>query len=151
MPPVYYLLIYLALDVLAVIAITFVAVKDALTREIPNGYVYTLGILGFVVIVVKIAFGYSITVNLVGLLLTLPLIYPGMKGKLGGGDYKLLLTSGLYLGAYGLVVMAVIGAVSALVPGLIFMFKDKSKTIKLPLGPFIAIGFMSAVAVRWAS
>lgn len=108
-----------------------------------------MGILGFVVIVVKIAFGYSITVNLAGLLLALPLIYPGMKGKLGGGDYKLLLASGLYLGAYGLVVMAVIGAVSALVPELIFMFK--SKTRKLPLGPFIAIGFMSAVAVRWAS
>lgn len=32
MPPVYYLLIYLALDVLAVITVTFVAVKDALTR-----------------------------------------------------------------------------------------------------------------------
>ncbi len=140
---------YLTLDMLAMALLCLIAIKDIKTREVPDRYVIAMGALSLVVVAARFMFELSITVNLVGLVLTLPLVIIGLKGKIGGGDYKLMLMLGLYLGVYGLILMSICGALFALVPGIVAMKRQNSRKVKLALGPYIAIGFFFTIAVRW--
>lgn len=148
MPPAF-IYTYLTLDILALALLCLVAIKDIKTCEIPDRYVIALGALSLVVVAARYMSELSITVNMVGMLLVLPLMLIGLEGKLGGGDYKLLLVLGLYLGVYRFILMSICGALFALIPGIVAMKRQNSRKVKLALGPYIALGFFFTIAVRW--
>lgn len=64
------------------------------------------------------------------------------KGKIGGGDFKLMTAIGFYFGMMDSIDVALIGMILTLIVGLTksWLTKEKLKNISLPLAPGICVG-----------
>lgn len=68
---------------------------------------------------------------------------------IGGGDIKLTAATGLVLGLSGSILASLIGLSFFLLYGTIYRWLCKKKDrISLPLGPFLAVGTVTAYFVR---
>lgn len=66
------------------------------------------------------------------------------KGGIGGGDIKLLASSGLLLGYKSVLVATFIGVMIGGIVGMIKLIKHKQRKQEMPLGPYLSIGIMIA-------
>jgi len=112
---------------------------------IPNGTVIFIGILGIVQVSfdithwIKYLIGFFIVSSF---LLILAII---TKGKLGGGDIKLMATAGLLLGWDKIILALFIGSILGSVIGITLLITKIIKRNQLiPFGPFLSIGIIIA-------
>lgn len=134
------------MDFLFLIALFGAARADLKKREIPNLFSIIVAVLGVVATILS----SSIVDHLLGLAFALPLIIPGLLGHMGGGDYKLLLGTGLYLGL-SQSLLAVVSSLPATMGVAIYLLIKKKtlKNIRIPLAPLIAFGCVGSVIIKW--
>ncbi|MFI3238907.1 MAG: A24 family peptidase [Lachnospiraceae bacterium] len=128
-------------NVLFVITLCVASVQDIKTHTLSDNIHIAILILGL--------FKGSILVSLIGLLVTgMPLFFTAMlsKGKIGGGDVKLMGAIGFYLGASR--------GMNALIMGLFlivfygYVIKNrKQKDEPLALAPFLGMGSVMALFI----
>ncbi len=136
----------ISLDMLFMCALFKAARADLKRREIPDLYALLISVLGAAAAIVSA----SIVDRVLGLALAFPLIIPGLLGHMGGGDYKLLLAAGFYMGlsqslsAMLLSLPAIFGAAVYLLAG-----KKTLKNVRIPLAPLIAFGCTGCIVAKW--
>ncbi|WP_025845238.1 prepilin peptidase [Paenibacillus ehimensis] len=122
------------------------SIHDIKTREIPDGLSFTIGAVGF--------FHFSPCSALIGLFVTsLPYLLAAMlsKGKIGGGDIKLMAACGFVLGPIGGTLQSIIGLtlVILVAAGIGFRFGfQTAKQTALPLAPFLSAGGVFAFLIN---
>ncbi len=118
---------------------------------IPDGFVIFIFILGLVRLGAIYAFtgtagikGHIIAIFIVSVPLLLIAIIS--KGGMGMGDVKLMAAAGFFLGARDILIAFVLGAIvgGVIAIGLV-AFKGAKRVMKIPFGPFLAIGIFSAM------
>lgn len=134
------------MDMIFLGALFGAARADLKRREIPNLPAIIIAVLGATVTILST----SIVDHLLGLALALPLIIPGLMGHMGGGDFKLLLATGLHLGL-SQSLLAVILSVPATICVAIYLLARKKtlNNIRIPLAPLIACSCAEAVLFKW--
>ena len=123
-----------------------IAIVDTKTMEIPNGFVMIIGIISIMALV----FQENLTLanRLLGFIcISLPLLVIALvkPGAIGGGDIKLMATSGLYLGVELTVLSFFIGATFGGVYGIWLLARGKGRKEEFPLGPFLCAGMFIAI------
>lgn len=139
------------------LAFIILAMIDIDTFEIPDGINIFLALLGVISMFVAPIKGDFLTVDyksrlfsLLSSLLLLLLFYVSgrlsKKELIGGGDLKLLIAAGLFLGwelqLLGLVFASLIGVLVEIPYRLL---SKKSLKARLPFGPYLAMGFSLAL------
>lgn len=126
-------------------ALLVIGVIDARTFEIPFPIVVFIGILGAIRIAVNYATfrenWWNIVFGPVAMCIFFGLIIFISNGRaMGGGDYKLAIAAGLFLGlkqvTLGLVLGCIIGSI---IHVLLMVIKKKGR--ELAFGPYLGIGF----------
>jgi leader peptidase (prepilin peptidase)/N-methyltransferase len=92
-----------------------------------------------------------------GILYLIAFLYTLVTGKegMGGGDIKLLAMIGAFVGLKGVVFTIFVSSLIGTISGLVIMIaKGKDFKLKIPFGPFLAIGAISYVffgnyMIRW--
>lgn len=136
-------------DIGVFILLVLAASSDFDKREIPDWISVLVATFGVLLIAIKLIIGVPVIEHVWGLVIALPLIILGLAGKLGGGDYKLLLALGLYMGIYyGLTAVVLITPVIICL-AVYYLIRHKSLNIKLPLAPLILAGFVLVSALKW--
>lgn len=80
--------------------------------------------------------------NLIGVLSALPIFAAALiTEKIGGGDVKLIAANGVFLGFRANITAQIIGFVILLV----FYLPEKTRTIEVPLTPFLSVGALIAM------
>lgn len=117
---------------------------DAFTGRIPD----SLNLGGFIggVLLNFLPGGLGLRNMLLGALVVgLPLLVLALLGAMGGGDVKLGLASGIYLGpSNGLVMLFLSFILGGLIALLLLFFRRKSLKEKIAFGPFMAMGGLIA-------
>jgi len=134
------------MDILFLGALFGAARADIKRREIPNLIAIIISLLGAAATIVSA----SIVDHLLGLALALPLVIPGLLGHLDGGDYKLLLGTGLYLGLTQSLLAVLLSTPAVIALAVYLLAKKKTlKGIRIPLAPLIAFGCIGSVIFKW--
>lgn len=134
------------MDILFLAALFEAARVDLRRREIPNLVAIIIAVLGAAATIVSA----SIVEHLLGLALALPLVIPGLLGHLGGGDYKLLLGIGLYLGFTQSLLASVLSVPVTICLAVYYIITKKTlKNVRIPLAPLIAFGCIGSVILKW--
>lgn len=129
--------------------LTVVALVDQDTMEIPNGFV--LLALVFAVISIFVMPEIGITERLIGMaVISLPmfLLTVAIPGAFGGGDIKLMIPCGFFLG-WKMTILAVFFAIlfgGAYGAGLLIT-KKVDKKEHFAFGPFLCVGM--GIAILW--
>lgn len=119
---------------------------DLKRREIPNHIAIIIAVLGAAATIVNA----SIIDHLLGLALALPLLIPGLLGHMGGGDFKLLLGTGLYLGISQSLLAVILSTPVTFFTAIYLLARKKTlKDIRIPLAPLIAFGCTGSVLLKW--
>jgi len=140
------LYVSIVMDALFLGAHIWAALIDFRKREIPNVTVIIIVVLGVIAAIISV----SAADHILGLAIVLPLIIPGLLGHMGGGDYKLLLGTGLYLGLTQSLIAVVLSVPATLCIAVYLLAKKKTlKNIRVPLAPIIAFGCVGSVIVKW--
>ena len=138
---------------LLISALLVIGVIDARTFEIPFPVVVFIGILGAIRIAVNYktftANWWNIVFGPIAMMVLFGLIIFISNGRaMGGGDYKLAIAAGLFLGlkqvALGLVLGCVIGSV---IHVILMIVKKKGR--ELAFGPYLGAGF--ALSALWGN
>ncbi|MEJ5363101.1 MAG: prepilin peptidase [Spirochaetota bacterium] len=122
-----------------------IAIIDFLTMEIPNFLVWIFFITG---IIVSFLDGQWLA-HIQGLVLMVivfivPLIL--VKGGFGGGDVKFAGAIGFTLGLHETIVALEIALVTGALYGIGYaVFKSKTLKAHIPFGPFLTLGFITAL------
>ena len=124
--------------------LAFVSVTDMQKRLIPNQAVLILLILGL------LNMGSAAYQDQVwwqypaGLLIALPFLLAWMRGGMGAGDVKLIMTCGLFLGLPAGI--AIIGMMLIILVGIAVYLGIRRRSMKtrIPLGPVIAAAAAAA-------
>lgn len=141
-------LLSIVMDVFFFYSLSWAALTDIKKREIPNATAIIIAILGAVAAVLS----ESMVEHLLGLAIALPLIIPGLLGHMGGGDYKLLLGTGLYLGLTQSLLAFVLSVPATACIAIYLLAKKKTlRDIRIPLAPLIAFGCVGSVIVKWTA
>ena len=118
--------------------LTYAAIHDYKTREIPNALCLGVSLLALL--------DFKLT-NILGLtigLLVLIIAAFFCENRFGGGDIKLIMATSLVLGFYP----TLYGLILALILQLIFVaITRRSKSQSMPLAPFLAIGFLTTYLI----
>lgn len=134
---------------LFIVLLILVSVSDIRYRKIPDKYIIMIGILGIVTI--PFFLDISMTSRLYGALcVSMPLLLLNVlfPGNFGGGDIKLMLAGGWYLGCEKILAAFVTGILCAGVYCLgLLMLRGKGKRTEFALGPFLCIGM--GIALFW--
>ncbi|MGG4220618.1 A24 family peptidase [Paenibacillus jamilae] len=132
------------MSILSVEAICFIlllllaSICDLRTRQIPNS-------LSLVIVIVGLL-NFSPFTALSGLLITgLPYLLAAIftRGKIGGGDIKLMAACGFVLGPIYGTLQSILGLVLVLLFAVAISFRfgfQAAKQTTLPLAPFLAVG-----------
>ena len=138
------------LDALFICTLLWVALTDIKKREIYNVTSVIVALLGIAGAILSVIQELPIIDHLLGLILATLSIIPGLKGVMGGGDFKLLLGTGLYLGLVQSVIAIVMSAPAVLCLSAYYLLKEKTlKSIRIPLAPLIGIGCLGSVGLKW--
>ncbi len=140
------LFVSIIMDAFFFYSLFWAALTDIKKREIPNVTAIIIAALGAVAAVLS----ESVIEHLLGLAIAVPLVIPGLLGHMGGGDYKLLLGTGLYLGLTKSL-LAVVLSVPATICVVVYLLAKKKtlKNVRIPLAPLIAFGCMGSVIIKW--
>lgn len=104
------------------------AVYDRATYQIPNTFCILLAMTGLIIFQPLSAF--------MGLfIVSLPFCIAGIKGKMGGGDVKLMMASGFVLGLQRGFFMILASLMAAVIGNWLMQKKEK-----IPLAPYFAVG-----------
>lgn len=130
-------------DLLLTLLLTCASIQDIKTRQIPDSLSVAITSVGFI--------HFSPLFSLSGMLLTgLPYFVAAVisKGKLGGGDIKLMAACGFVLGPVGGTLQSLIGLTLVLFIAAGIGIKSgyqSAKQTSLPLAPFLSAGGFFAV------
>jgi len=139
----------ISMDVLFLCALFLASWTDIKKREIPNAVVIVIAVLGIASTVFCKVQGISAKEHIYGMVMAMPLIIPGLLGYMGGGDYKLIMATGLYLGLTHGITAIILSCPVIIGVGLWHLVKNKTMKIKIPLAPVIGIGSLATVILRW--
>jgi len=115
-------------------------------RIIPNSATACLFLLGALRMALLTISGSSIFPNILAVIILLPGLILWQKGKIGGGDMKLLLGMGLYMGIWQMA----IACTGMLVPCLMLLLSKairKEKLTRIPLAPVLLMGALFPVVI----
>ena len=129
------------LSILAVCTIT-----DLKKRIIPNSAVACLFLLGLLNVVLIAISGISIFPYPIAVIVMLPSLVAWRNGKIGGGDIKLLLGMGLYLGIWRMTVVC-IGMILPCLGYLLYLAIRKARPVRVPLAPFMLVGSTLSIVI----
>lgn len=116
-----------------------VAMIDFDTMEIPDRFHIIILALGIAAFFICPEIGWK--ERLLGMfIVSVPMFILAMLGGMGQGDVKLMLASGLLVGARAVVLAFFIGCIFAAIFGIVIKIKKKEKQI--PFGPFLSIGLV---------
>jgi leader peptidase (prepilin peptidase) / N-methyltransferase len=137
------------LDILFLILIVICSITDIKKRIVPNLCIILLLILGIIKTVVNISIGYPWWFNLIGIVYSIPFFIAWHNNKMGAGDVKLIIVICLYLG----IINSLIALILTLICLLVWAIYAKEKNIDtkkcIPLAPFIAVGFILFLFVKY--
>ncbi|QUL53383.1 prepilin peptidase [Paenibacillus tritici] len=134
--------IILLKGLLLTLLLTYASIQDVKTRQIPDSLSVVITTLGFI--------HFSPLFSLSGMLLTgIPYLVAAVisKGKLGGGDIKLMAACGFVLGPVGGIIQSIIGLTFVLLAAAGIGIKSgyqSAKQTSLPLAPFLSAGGLFA-------
>jgi Flp pilus assembly protein protease CpaA len=137
------------LDALFLCVLSRAAWTDIKKREISNTMAASVFGLGVAMTVLAVSQNESIMDHILGLIIVIPLIVLGCIGRMGGGDYKFLLGTGLYLGLTQSLIAIIMIAPATLCLAIYYLIKYKTIRTKIPLAPLIGLGCMGCVALKW--
>lgn len=135
-------LIILLKGLLLTLLLASASFQDVKTRRIPDSLSVAITAVGFI--------HFSPLFSLSGMLLTgLPYLFAAVisKGKLGGGDIKLMAACGFVLGPIGGTMQSIIGLTLVLFTAAGVSIKSgyqSAKQTSLPLAPFLSAGGLFA-------
>ncbi len=130
-----------------------ITVVDARTMEIPFPCVVTIGILGVIRWVWQLSAFKADWLNIVlgpvimAVLFLAIILFSGGRA-MGGGDFKLSVAAGIFLGAKGVGLGLALGCLVGSVIHL-FLMAIKKKGRELAFGPYLSIGFL--VSALWGN
>jgi len=125
------------------------SVVDIKTLTIPNKIPKIMISLWVLLTILRLFMDFDYFViaginSLLGLLIgggTFFLIYKLSKGKMGGGDVKLMAVFGLYLGIIGSITTMMYASILVLlVSGILMLIKKVNRATRLPFAPFLYVG-----------
>lgn len=112
---------------------------------IPNGLILAIMVLGLLQIGLDPRNWFSYLLGFFAASSLLLLISIITRGKMGGGDIKLMATAGLLLGWQKIILALFIGSFFGAVLGLVLMgFKVIERKQMIPFGPFLSLGILIA-------
>lgn len=141
----------------AVLAFAFICVltvvtwTDIDTMEIPNGCHIVIAVLAVISFVINTYTGTGITLvsRLIGLVcISVPMLIIALAipGAFGGGDIKLMMAGGLFLGWKLIVVSMVIALLTGGLWGIILLITGKKgRKEHFAFGPFLCMGMALAI------
>jgi len=142
----YMLYVSIVIDAFFFYSLSWAAWTDMKKREIPNATAIIIAVLGAVAAILSGA----VTDHILGLVAAVPLIIPGLLGHMGGGDYKLMLGTGLYLGLTQSIVALVVSVPATIGVAVYLLAKKRTlKNVRIPLAPLIAFGCIGSVIFKW--
>lgn len=142
------MMIELILDVIFLCILAVCAITDLKKRIIPNYAVAFLFLLGLLNIVLLLISGDSILPNILAFAVSLSGLIAWRCGKIGGGDIKLLMGMGLYLGIWRMAIACIGMALPCLV-FLLWQLIRKYKPERVPFAPFLFIGGIITVFLTY--
>ena len=119
--------------------LAWVSITDATKRNIPNGAILIMLIVGILNTVIAAISGQVWWWYPAGTMIALPFLLLWFRGKLGAGDAKLILTCGLFLGLQASLLMSGLMLVILLVIAAYLYANQKSLKTRIPLGPAISL------------
>lgn len=126
-----------------------VALTDADTMEIPDGY--HLALLAVGVVSIYTMPGLPLSARLIGVLcVSLPMLLLCLfiPGAFGGGDIKLMVASGFFLGWKLTLLAAFFGILLGGIWGAVLLLRRRAqKTDHFAFGPFLCAGML--IALLW--
>lgn len=140
---------YLAVNVLFILFLLIVGIYDMKTSEIPNVFAIIALVFGVfacfafpdITLVDRIIGAFSVS----GFLFIMSMIIPG---SFGGGDIKLMVGCGLYLGWQLSTLSLVFAILSAgLVSVFLLVLKKKDRKDHIPFGPSLCVGMILSMFV----
>lgn len=137
------------LDILFLVLIIICSITDIQKRIVTNSCIILLLILGIIKTVINISIGYPWWFNLVGIVYVIPFFVAWLNNKMGAGDVKLILVISLYLGVFSSLFAFIFMAIFLLVYALVAKILRKDLTKSIPLVPFILVGFIGCIVVRY--
>ena len=113
------------------------AIYDAKTKTIPIVFPALIVCIGLIQTDIIISVVGMVTIGLFFGVVTIL-----SKGKIGGGDFKLMTALGFYFGMMDCIDVALIGMILTLIVGATksWVTQEKLKNISLPLAPGICVG-----------
>lgn len=142
------MMIELLLDVIFLCILAVCTITDLKKRIIPNCAVACLFLLGMLHIVLLLISGDSILPNILAFAVSLSGLIAWRCGKIGGGDIKLLMGMGLYLGIWRMAISCIGMALPCLI-FLLWQLIPKNKTDRVPFAPFLLIGCIFTVILTY--
>jgi Flp pilus assembly protein protease CpaA len=142
------MMIELILDVIFLCILAVCTITDLKKRIIPNSAVACLFLLGLFQIAVLLVSGESVLPNLLAFAVSLPGLQAWRCGKIGGGDIKLLMGMGLYLGIWRMAILCIGMALTCLI-FLLWQLTQKYKPERVPFAPFLFIGGFFTVVMTY--
>ena len=127
--------------------LAWISITDATKRNIPNGAILIMLIIGILNTVIAAISGQVWWWYPAGTMIALPFLLLWLRGKMGAGDAKLMLVCGLFLGLQASLLMAGLMLAILLVIAAYLHFKHKSLNTQIPLGPVIALACNCMVVV----
>ncbi len=121
---------------------------DKDTMEIPDGIHIAIAATGLALMGLSDMHWYERVIGFFSVSVLLLIVAIITKGGMGGGDIKLMAASGLVLGWKLCILGFIIGSIAAAVYGIIVSkFKRENMKLKIPLGPFLAVGMLISLFV----
>ena len=140
---------FLVTNILFIIFLLIVAIHDFRTMEIPNAYAIIALLFGvfacFLFPDVSVIQRLIGAICISGFLFLVSMIIPG---AFGGGDIKLMVGCGLFLG-WQLTVLSFMIAVfvGGLVSVILLILKKRDKKDHIPFGPSLCIGMIASILI----
>lgn len=124
-------------------ALMVVFMIDLKTLTIPNSLVIVITVIGLSRMITDLNQWLNYVIGFFVVSVILLLIAIITRGKMGGGDIKLMAAAGLVLGWQNIILALVIGAFLGAIIGLSLIgFKVVERKQMIPFGPYLAAGIM---------
>ncbi|MCI9126240.1 MAG: hypothetical protein HFG28_03470 [Eubacterium sp.] len=130
--------------IVSIIILFMIVIKDIQTHVISNKFVIILGLL-YVSLRMIVGKEQNIYILFDGILIAIVMLFINIifYGAFGGGDIKLMMTSGFLLGFKGSIKVFIITIIlSSIVGGIQIIRKKKGLKDGIPLAPMISIGIL---------
>ena len=137
------------LDILFMIILIICSITDIKKRIVPNTCIVLLLIISITKIILDSLTGYPWWMHIAGLVYTIPFFALWSKNEMGAGDVKLLIVIPLFLGLFSSLIAFLFMFMILLSYGLYMRVKSKDIHQSIPLAPFISIGFLGFLTLKY--